>query len=122
MISTPEAFLTLQQQWPMRPPGGGQTARTLMEVGAVLLAILLLTLILVGGTYLVHRFLSGNRRRRSRTVPAPGVQTHSKGDDRLPAPRRRRRRRSRRRNPTLAETGGLPARQPDPSRSRQSLP
>lgn len=68
----------------------------LREAGFVLLVILFLSLLLVGGTYLVHRRMA-RRRREVKDL------------------HRRKRPCSKHRNPTLAETGGLPPRRLDES-------
>lgn len=92
MSSTPEASSILEHPLPLRPPGAAQTTRPFGEVGAVLPANFVLTVVLVSGTCVFHRVLPGKRQ-----------------------PRRGRRRRSRGGNPTLADAGALPNRRLDES-------
>lgn len=107
MSSPHQALSTVEEKLPMPPPGGGSSTYWLLDVGVVLLAIFLLTLLLVGVSYASHRVRLSKWHRKRRSGTAPRLEVHS-AQGQSAMRRRRRLRRSKRRNPTLADTAGLP--------------
>lgn len=91
-------------------PGTWSSFGTSMkDVVKLLGAVCLLTLVLVlWVVYARKRHRHHHRHSHHHHAPAPGADPVSGSDDNGHSRRRRRRRHHRPRNPTLAETGGLP--------------
>jgi len=94
-----ELFSHLPLFWPLLPGG---TREVLIVVGA----IAAISIVVVGWAMFVHKpgRHHHHRHHRKEQRPATGVSEHQPGRKW----RRRRRKDRRPRNPTLAETGGLP--------------
>ena len=110
MNAASDSFKDYGTQLPVEPPPRSHIISTFRDVGLVIGAILLLTLLAAGVIYLLRR--KQHRRKRTGRELETAPRSHR---------RRRRKRHSQHANPSLAESGGLPPKRASDSQSLAPL-